>query len=148
MARITTHVLDTAQGRPAAGLRVELFDGVGSKLGEGLTNGDGRLDQRHGNAPPDAKLVQPVYATRIQQFVGHAVKELAHEEDAGGGNYTRKDDAPVLRIVTKREATNAVAPNPGRDARRACTCLGFAAPAPGLSMPGRKLRCKPSYDWP
>ena len=43
MGRVTTHVLDTAAGRPAEGLRIELFrDGV--KIGEGTTNADGRLD--------------------------------------------------------------------------------------------------------
>jgi 5-hydroxyisourate hydrolase len=39
-------VLDTAQGRPAQGLRVELFrDADGwQKIAEGVTNADGRLD--------------------------------------------------------------------------------------------------------
>ena len=43
---ITTHVLDTALGRPAAGIRVslELFDaGVWTQVGDGLTDADGRL---------------------------------------------------------------------------------------------------------
>lgn len=47
MGRLTTHVLDTALGRPVAGLAVELW-----RLGEsgralvssGTTNADGRLD--------------------------------------------------------------------------------------------------------
>lgn len=46
--KLTTHVLDTASGRPAAGLRVELhhLEGAGAKtkLGEAMTNADGRLD--------------------------------------------------------------------------------------------------------
>jgi 5-hydroxyisourate hydrolase len=46
---LTTHVLDTARGRPAAGLRVELFflDSTGdgrSLLKEVRTNADGRAD--------------------------------------------------------------------------------------------------------
>jgi 5-hydroxyisourate hydrolase len=45
--KLTTHVLDTAYGRPAAGMRVELhrLDGPGtkSKVGEAVTNEDGRL---------------------------------------------------------------------------------------------------------
>ncbi len=46
MSRLTTHVLDTAAGRPAAGMRVVLrrVDGT-SVLAEAVTNSDGRLDQ-------------------------------------------------------------------------------------------------------
>jgi 5-hydroxyisourate hydrolase len=45
--RLTTHVLDTASGKPAAGLRIELFrlDGSGpQKVAEAVTNSDGRCD--------------------------------------------------------------------------------------------------------
>ncbi|WP_414832044.1 hydroxyisourate hydrolase [Afifella sp. YEN Y35] len=42
--RLTTHVLDTAAGRPASGLRIELFDAAGEKLREVSTNADGRCD--------------------------------------------------------------------------------------------------------
>lgn len=47
MGRLTTHVLDTAAGLPAKGLRVELFDlrdGKRRLLKETTTNGDGRCD--------------------------------------------------------------------------------------------------------
>ena len=48
MGRLTTHVLDTALGKPAEGLRIELF-----RLGESgeervaavSTNADGRVDR-------------------------------------------------------------------------------------------------------
>jgi 5-hydroxyisourate hydrolase len=46
MARLTTHVLDTALGRPAAGLTVELYR-LGTneeRLASVRTNADGRLD--------------------------------------------------------------------------------------------------------
>jgi 5-hydroxyisourate hydrolase len=47
MGRLTTHVLDTATGKPAAGLRVELFrrglDGT-PLIVEAVTNADGRCD--------------------------------------------------------------------------------------------------------
>lgn len=46
MGRLTTHVLDTAHGRPAAGVRYELF-ALGAerrRLAEGRTNADGRGD--------------------------------------------------------------------------------------------------------
>jgi 5-hydroxyisourate hydrolase len=41
MAGITTHVLDTAKGRPAAGMRVVLQRGE-EVLFDGVTDGDGR----------------------------------------------------------------------------------------------------------
>lgn len=44
MGRLTTHVLDTASGRPAAGMAVELFDGEGIRLKAVVTNADGRCD--------------------------------------------------------------------------------------------------------
>ena len=46
MARLTTHVLDTASGRPAAGVRVVLRrDGEAAVLADATTNSDGRLDR-------------------------------------------------------------------------------------------------------
>ena len=47
MGRVTTHVLDTAKGRPAAGLSIELFrltDGGREALALVTTNSDGRTD--------------------------------------------------------------------------------------------------------
>ena len=44
---LTTHVLDTARGCPAAGLRIELFRLTGDtrvRLAEAVTNHDGRTD--------------------------------------------------------------------------------------------------------
>ena len=47
MGRLTTHVLDTASGRPAAGLHVVLhrLDGGATEIARGITNSDGRLDK-------------------------------------------------------------------------------------------------------
>jgi len=48
LAGLTTHVLDTAAGRPAAGVAVRLFrvgpDGAAEPLKEARTNADGRCD--------------------------------------------------------------------------------------------------------
>ncbi len=44
MARLSTHILDTTHGKPAAGVRIELFDASGTKLLESVTNSDGRTD--------------------------------------------------------------------------------------------------------
>lgn len=47
MGKLTTHVLDTAHGRPAAGVRIALFalDGARRELKQVRTNADGRCDQ-------------------------------------------------------------------------------------------------------
>ena len=42
MASISTHVLDTARGEPARGVRVELFQGAGP-VASGETDADGRI---------------------------------------------------------------------------------------------------------
>jgi 5-hydroxyisourate hydrolase len=44
MGRLTTHVLDTAIGCPAAGVRVVLRRN-GAVVAEGVTNADGRMDK-------------------------------------------------------------------------------------------------------
>ena len=46
MGRLTTHVLDTAAGRPAAGLVIELYrlDGEPTYVRSVTTNDDGRVD--------------------------------------------------------------------------------------------------------
>src|SRR5687767_11681429 len=44
MGRLTTHVLDTSVGKPAAGVRVVLLRD-GAVVAEGVTNADGRMDK-------------------------------------------------------------------------------------------------------
>ena len=62
MSAITTHVLDTAAGRPAAGVPVTLEsqtdDGVWRVVGRGATNDDGRARDL---LPPDYVLVEGSY---------------------------------------------------------------------------------------
>ncbi|HIP22062.1 MAG TPA: hydroxyisourate hydrolase [Rhodobacteraceae bacterium] len=43
MGKLTTHVLDTGLGQPAAGLRIELYRD-GDRLRDVVTNADGRVD--------------------------------------------------------------------------------------------------------
>ena len=43
MGRLTTHVLDTSSGKPAAGLTIELWSGL-ELLKTVTTNGDGRVE--------------------------------------------------------------------------------------------------------
>ena len=52
MGKLTTHVLDTAQGKPGAGIAIELYrlDGdTGTLLAKATTNRDGRTDPRAGD---------------------------------------------------------------------------------------------------
>lgn len=47
MGKLTTHVLDTALGRPAAGIGIDLFRIEGdkrTKIASFITNSDGRVD--------------------------------------------------------------------------------------------------------
>lgn len=43
MATLSTHVLDTSLGRPAAGVGVSLESESGADLGAGVTDADGRV---------------------------------------------------------------------------------------------------------
>jgi len=43
MGKITTHILDTAAGQPAAGVRIRLYQ-AGTLVAESSTNSDGRCD--------------------------------------------------------------------------------------------------------
>jgi 5-hydroxyisourate hydrolase len=56
-ASVSTHVLDTATGRPAAGVRVELWRD-GARVAEAETDGDGRIGAlASGLAAGEAELV-------------------------------------------------------------------------------------------
>lgn len=72
LGKLTTHVLDTARGLPAGGLRIQLFRVSGMshrKIGEAVTNADGRTD---------APLLS-----------GGALKEGSYELIFGAGAYLR-----------------------------------------------------------
>ncbi len=42
---LTTHVLDTARGCPAEGMRIDLLNGQGARITQITTNADGRTDE-------------------------------------------------------------------------------------------------------
>ncbi len=50
---VSTHVLDTASGRPAPGVRVELFD-AGELVAWGDTDADGRIRELAADLQPGA----------------------------------------------------------------------------------------------
>ena len=44
MASLSTHVLDTSRGAPAAGVKIDLCDSERTCLKSMLTNADGKID--------------------------------------------------------------------------------------------------------
>ncbi|WP_417249637.1 hydroxyisourate hydrolase [Celeribacter sp.] len=83
---LTTHVLDTAKGVPASGLRIELFrlEGEGRvALAEMTTNADGRTDS--------PILPKEAFSTGTYELVFHAGDYLAATGQAG--------DAPMFLDV-------------------------------------------------
>ena len=52
MTTLSTHVLDTAAGRPAAGIAVRLETRDGDPLGDGVTDPDGRVGSLGGELDP------------------------------------------------------------------------------------------------
>jgi 5-hydroxyisourate hydrolase len=54
---ISTHVLDTERGRPAAGVQIELFTAEGELAGTGVTDDDGRIRELGAGAPGAYRVV-------------------------------------------------------------------------------------------
>jgi len=54
---VSTHVLDTERGLPAAGIRVELLSVDGNLVGDGVTDGDGRIRELGESAPGTYRIV-------------------------------------------------------------------------------------------
>ncbi|WP_209427709.1 hydroxyisourate hydrolase [Pararhodobacter sp. SW119] len=72
---LTTHVLDTARGCPAAGLRITLRSAEGEVLAEMMTNADGRTD---GPILPKERFAPGVY-----ELTFHAGEYLRGSGQAG-----------------------------------------------------------------
>ena len=58
MATLSTHVLDTALGRPAAGIRVALETSEGAHIDAGTTDDDGRVGSLGGRLVPGAYVLR------------------------------------------------------------------------------------------
>lgn len=87
---LTTHVLDTARGRPASGLKIELFRIVGDRrdlLRSLVTNDDGRTDEQ---VLPSSEFERGTY-----ELVFHAGDYL----DSSG---VPKEDPRFLDIIPLR----------------------------------------------
>lgn len=95
---LTTHILDTASGVPAAGLRIELFsvdaDGARQLLAERVTNSDGRTDSP---ILPDSDFAAGQY-----ELVFHAGDYLERKFGAAGSGFL--DQVPVRFGITDESA--------------------------------------------
>jgi len=54
---VSTHVLDTERGAPAAGIRVELYRSDGTLAGDGVTDDDGRIRDLADTEPGTYRIV-------------------------------------------------------------------------------------------
>jgi 5-hydroxyisourate hydrolase len=90
MARISTHVLDIALGRPAPGIRIELFERAGDErrlVCSAATNADGRTDE-------------PLLAA---ETIAPGTYELDfHAGDYFQSSSTSQRGAPVFDVITVR----------------------------------------------
>ncbi len=87
--KLTTHVLDTARGRPAAGLKIDLFHLAEAErvlLGTFFTNSDGRVSE--------PVLSPPEFQQGVYELVFHAG---AYHSAAGEGG-----ELPFLDLVPVR----------------------------------------------
>lgn len=90
MTGLTTHVLDTANGTPAKGVRIELYKypgGSRSKIRETITNEDGRTDA-------------PILSEEF--FIPHEYELVFHVGDyfrQAGANIS---EPPFLNIIPVR----------------------------------------------
>ncbi len=78
MSQITTHILDTTKGRPAAGVTIALHEQAGHdwpEIARGVTNADGRIPDL---LPHTTVLARGVYKLRFftQDYFGR--DESAH----------------------------------------------------------------------
>ncbi|MVN78507.1 hydroxyisourate hydrolase [Hymenobacter sp. HMF4947] len=63
MSQLTTHILDTTQGRPAGGVTIALYEPEGEswrEIARGITNADGRI--------PDLLPQEKILATGIYKL--------------------------------------------------------------------------------
>lgn len=74
MSTVSTHVLDTALGRPAVGIRVEL-EREGKVIESGVTDADGRVRDLYGKSVP---LTEGNYLLRFLVDEYFAKDELLH----------------------------------------------------------------------
>jgi hydroxyisourate hydrolase len=90
MSGLTTHILDTANGVPAGGVKIELFKysgGVRTRVREATTNDDGRTDS-------------PLLSA--EQCVPNIYELLVHMGDYFREKGANAPDGPFFDVVTVR----------------------------------------------
>lgn len=82
MSTISTHVLDTALGRPAEGVRVTLEQlgdaGEAVMLGTGLTDEDGRIRLVEGGRLPRLGLYRLTFG--VEEYFAHTRREAFYPQ--------------------------------------------------------------------
>jgi len=105
--RLSTHVLDTCRGRPAAGVAVALYELAGEEarlVAETRTNADGRTDRPliGGRPVPMARYELRFAVGDYFRAAGEVAPEAAAEAAAGGPAFL--DTVPVRFGVAEPEA--------------------------------------------
>jgi 5-hydroxyisourate hydrolase len=101
MGRLTTHVLDTARGVPAAGIEIALYRVSGNshkKIASATTNADGRTE---GPILPEGK-----FATGTYELVFFAGDYLRRHKLAGDGSAPLFLDQVPIRFGIDDEAAH------------------------------------------
>ena len=127
MGRLTTHVLDTANGRPAAGVRIALYraEDQNRVLAAATTNADGRCDE--------PILEGEAFTAGVYELIFHV------------GDYFRDSghEGPLARLPRRGG-------DPLRHRRRRRRAL--PRPPPGLALriydlSGKLMRAQPEGVW-
>ena len=100
MGFLTTHVLDTARGVPAAGIKIALYRVSGNshrKIAEAVTNADGRTDTP---ILPEGKFKLGSYeliffAGEYLRKTGLASSAASHEADGEQNDVLFLDQVPI-----------------------------------------------------
>ncbi len=93
MVGLTTHVLDTARGKPAAGVKIMLYRVSGNshkKIGEAVTNADGRTD-----APMLAGRAFTVGVYELVFCAGEYLRGTGQVAQQNGGEVLFLDEIPI-----------------------------------------------------
>jgi 5-hydroxyisourate hydrolase len=78
---ISTHVLDTAQGCPAPGVRVELFGGD-ELVGSGMTDADGRIADLSGGQTLGPGRYRLVFSDAPSRFFRRVELEIEIDDSS------------------------------------------------------------------
>jgi 5-hydroxyisourate hydrolase len=81
MSTLSTHVLDTATGRPAAGIAVRLETRDGDVLGAGTTDADGRIGSIGGDLALGAYVLRFDTAAYVSGFYPEVVVVFTVADD-------------------------------------------------------------------